>query len=313
VALLANQTGIAVVVFFVSRAVSNFSKAFQVKQSTYAAYAARGLLSVVTAGSAVALPPIITTMLWAIGTLRWPKLRELLDKKPTRQKFVQRAYEYQSPHPNLAPMTLFNDLCKAQMWDEALVELEREKNRKRRKTNLRWHRARACLGAGRIDNVIALNQDANAADSPLAVFLAVAYAKRGEQELALLVAQAAMDRDEERAVLCMAEVYHEIGDLPRALWWYEKAVSDYMNEALRGAGEALMDMNDPAEAKYPLWYAVVMSSWLNANDLMRLAQCYRQLGKKRAAAEAEQIAQEQIVLEQLPIEPLASTHTTVPA
>jgi hypothetical protein len=111
----------------------------------------------------------------------------------------------------------------------------------------------------------------------------------------------------------MAEVYREIGDLPRALWWYEIAISDYMNEGLRGAGKTLMDMNDPAEAKYPLWYAVQMCSWLNADDLMQLAHCYRQLDKKRAAAEAEQIAQEQMALEQLPIEPAMSTHTIAPA
>jgi hypothetical protein len=58
---------------------------------------------------------------------------------------------------------------------------------------------------------------------------------------------------------------------------------------------------------------VQFSSWLNANDLMQLAQCYRQLGKKRAAAEAEQIAQEQIALEQLPVKPPTSTRTAVPA
>jgi tetratricopeptide (TPR) repeat protein len=314
VALLANRIDIAVVTFFISSAVSHFSKAFQVKQRRYAVH---GLLSVLTAGTAVALPPIIATLLWAVNTalllLRWPSLRELLDRKPTRRKFVQYAYEQQTAHSDLRPMRLFDSLCEAQMWDEALAELEREKNRKRRKTSLRWHRARAYLGAGRVDDVIALNQEVNPADSPLAVLLAVAYAKRGEQQLAVSVAQAATSRGDDRAALCMAEVHQEIGDLPRALWWYERAIEDSMKEALHGAGETLMDMNDPAEAKYPLWQAVCLSSWLNADDLMQLARCYRQLGKTRAAAEAEQIAQEQIALEQPALNRATSTRTAAPA
>ena len=314
VALLANQIDIAIVAFFISNAVSRFSKAVRFKQRMYAVH---GLFSMVTAGAVVASPAIISTLLCAIdmalSLFRWPSLREFLEKKPTRRKYVQRAYEYQPPYPHLAPMRLFSVLCEAQMWDEALAELEREKNRKHRKTILRWHHSRAYLGAERFDDVIALNQSTDPADSPFAVFLAVAYAKLGKHELALSVAQAAVRSDDERAVLCMAEVYSEIGDLPRALWWYEIAISDYMNEGLRGAGKTLMDLNDPAEAKYPLWYAVQMCSWLKADDLMQLAQCYRQLGKKRAAAEAEQIAQEQMALEQLPVEPSTSTHTAVPA
>jgi tetratricopeptide (TPR) repeat protein len=314
VALLANQIDIAIVAFFISNAVSRFSKAVRFKQRMYAVH---GLFSMVTAGAVVASPAIISTLLCAIdmalSLFRWPSLREFLHKKPTRRKYVQRAYEYQPPYPHLTPMRLFSVLCEAQMWDEALAELEREKNRKHRKTILRWHHSRAYLGAERFDDVIALNQSTDPADSPFAVFLAVAYAKLGEHELALSVAHAAVRSDDERAVLCMAEVYSEIGDLPRALWWYEIAISDYMNEGLRGAGKTLMDLNDPAEAKYPLWYAVQMCSWLKADDLMQLAQCYRQLGKKRAAAEAEQIAQEQMALEQLPVEPSTSTHTAVPA
>jgi tetratricopeptide (TPR) repeat protein len=314
VALLANQIDIAIVAFFISNAVSRFSKAVRFKQRMYAVH---GLFSMVTAGAVVASPAIISTLLCAIdmalSLFRWPSLREFLHKKPTRRKYVQRAYEYQPPYPHLTPMRLFSVLCEAQMWDEALAELEREKNRKHRKTILRWHHSRAYLGAERFDDVIALNQDTDPADSPFAVFLAVAYAKLGEHELALSVAHAAVRSDDERAVLCMAEVYSEIGDLPQALWWYEIAISDYMNEGLRGAGKTLMDLNDPAEAKYPLWYAVQMCSWLKADDLMQLAQCYRQLGKKRAAAQAEQIAQEQMTVEQLPVEPSTSTHTAVPA
>lgn len=315
IAVLTNHIHFAVVGFFLAGAVSSFEKVLRFKQRTSAIH---GIISVATAGAAVMATPITATLLWALNDflpVLWRSpIREAAAKKPTRQAFVERAYQHRPPNPGLMPMTLFDDLCKAQMWDEALAELEHKKSVKRRRTNLRWHRARAYLGAGRIDEVIALNQDTDAADSPLAVFLAVAYARRGRHELALLVAQAAVNRGDKDAELCMAEVYRQMGDLPRALLWYEKAeISTTRTECYRGAGKTLMDMNDPTEAKYPLWHAVWFGSWLNADDLMQLAQCYRQLGKKRAAAEAEQIAQEQIALEQLRVAPPTSTHTTVPA
>lgn len=226
-----------------------------------------------------------------------PTLREMLANKPTRREFIEKIRERCESGKERAPFALLQGLIQAEMWDEALDQLERQvwpewmTSNSMRKEN--WQ-AEIYLGSGRYEDVLRLHDGDKQADSPLAVYLAVAHAKLGHRELARRIAHEVKRRagryDQPDAERAMGDVLFEAGEHERALECYEKGMMS--RDAMRAMGKSLMTLGDYAEARLALQQAIRFTSWVRAEDLLLLAECLRHLGEERAAAEAKQLARE---------------------
>jgi tetratricopeptide (TPR) repeat protein len=181
------------------------------------------------------------------------------------------------------------------MWEEARAELERL-----RAANKLWPgeeasvRARIYLGEGRYEDVIKLARSFDSEHYSLEVPLALAHAKMGAHDTALRLAGEAVRQRLPGAEHAMGDVLAEKGDLDGALIWYERAGQQIADRAgaLRAMGRTLMAMGDYREARSAYEQTIRWSGVLRIDDLHRLSECLRRLGRERAAQDVERQAQE---------------------
>jgi tetratricopeptide (TPR) repeat protein len=183
-------------------------------------------------------------------------------------------------------------VCEAELWDEALVELERQNYAPViRESEPAW-RARIYLGMGRYDKVLALKEQARRCGCPIEPFLAVAYARLGQTERAHHIAAAALRLKRQGAELALGHVCFAAQEYDVALRWYDAAAQDRLHraDALRAAGSALIAQGDHREARVAYEQAIRLTPFVRPEDVLQLAHCLRETRGERAAAAIEQLA-----------------------
>ncbi len=185
-------------------------------------------------------------------------------------------------------------MCEAELWDEALVELKRQSYSPAVKKQETIWLARIYLGLEQYDRVLELADRARQDACDIRPSLAVAYARTGQQEQALRLAQEAVRVGRPGAEFALGQVYYEAGDYERALRWYERAARSLLarNEAMPAMGKTLMALGDYREARAVYAQVVRLRPFVRVEDLLQLAECLRHLGRNRQAAVMEQLAHE---------------------
>lgn len=179
------------------------------------------------------------------------------------------------------------------MWDEALEELQRGRwSAELRKREL-YYKAFIYVCSGRYEDVLKLSRTHIGASKEIGVPLALAYAKLGDHNKAVLLAEEAVQAKQADAELVMGKIYAEFGDYNRALQWYDRAAQRFNRiPVLRSMGRLWMETENYREAHYALEKAIFFAPFMRVKDMNLLAECLRKLGRTAEAEKAEQIARE---------------------
>jgi tetratricopeptide (TPR) repeat protein len=185
-------------------------------------------------------------------------------------------------------------VCEAELWDEALIELNRQNYSPLVKKEEAAWLAKIYLGMQRYEDVLNLQQRAGADGCDITLFLAVAYARMGEHENALVLAKEALDRRQPGATRVMGHIYFAVKDWERALYWYEKDAYGWLEygDGTALVGKALYMLGDYREAARVYERAVPWTPFRRTKDLYPLAECYRKTGRTSLAEEIERLAAE---------------------
>lgn len=185
-------------------------------------------------------------------------------------------------------------MCEAELWDDALIELNRQNYAPDVKKEEAAWLASIYLGMKRYEEVLDLQQRARADDCDITPLLAIAYARLGRLEEARVLAKEARDKHLPGAERAMGHVYFEAGDLERALYWYEEEARGWFDSAsaMALAGKTLIALGDYGEAAAAYERALKMARFRDAENIRQLAECYRQTGRQRRAEELEKLAEE---------------------
>ncbi len=180
------------------------------------------------------------------------------------------------------------------MWEDALLELKRQSySQVIRRNALAW-KAKILIGMERYREVLAMKDEARHSECNIDSFLAVAYARLGDNDKALRMASNSLRSKQPGAKMALGHVYLATQDYDRALIWFEAAARNRQKRAvaMRAAGLVLIALGDYREARNAFEQAIRCSHFARYEDLIHLAECCRQCHKESLAAEIQQLAEE---------------------
>ena len=184
-------------------------------------------------------------------------------------------------------------MCEAEQWEDALIELKRQSYARVVRQNAAAWRAKIYIGMERYQEVLELEAEARRDACDIEPYLAVAHARLGHAKKALRIAEEALRVKRSGAEMALGHVYFARQEYEPALRWYEAAAQNRIQRAaaMRAVGRALISLGDYREACVAYEQAIRLTPFVRPEDLLQLAECFRQTHQERAA-EMEQLAHE---------------------
>jgi tetratricopeptide (TPR) repeat protein len=174
------------------------------------------------------------------------------------------------------------------MWGDAEIHLESlERLQWVSAKEARVWRARILSEQGRHEEAVKVGKQVASPSYKDELVLAVVYVRAGEIGRAAREMNDALVSNKRDAQVALGGMLSALGDEETALVHLERAPLWYGAERERAVGQALFRLGDDREATLAFERTVRARPFLLEKDLSALAECYRRIGRERAAVRVE--------------------------